>query len=435
VILLSLGASNTLEEIPEGGGSPTPVTVLDKERGDIRHTSPAFLPDGERFFFFVDSPRPQNKGIYLGRLGQKTSSLVSNGAAYAAFASPNTVLIMRGTDLYQQQFDLSASRLRSDPIRLAAGLSESWVQYPPFSVADDRTLTFVPRYVPAAKLVWYDRSGSARGSVSESINGGQPTLSPDGTHVIVNSGHEYSEIDLTRNVASRFPYTSRGVSGALYSPDGSRILYYSEDETGPSYYIRSRDESGRGRLVRRSNNPRAPTDWSPDGRYILGDDFPDPLHIDIWVTPVASDQQPFPLVQSDAAEMQGRFSPDGRWVAYTSTESGEFEVYVKSFGDRSKRPRQVSVGGGAGPMWSADGKELFYLSPDKMMMSVRVDLIGPDIRYGLPKPLFQTRVPNIANARNFYSVSKNPERPFLILNTVGDNQPPPIHVLIRPGDR
>jgi Tol biopolymer transport system component len=283
--------------------------------------------------------------------------------------------------------------------------------------------------------VWYDRSGSAQGSASENINGGQPTLSPDGTHVIVNSGHEYSEIDLTRNVASRFPYTSRGVSGALYSPDGSRILYYSEDETGPSYYIRSRDESGRGRLVRRSNNPRAPTDWSPDGRYILGDDFPDPLHIDIWVTPVASDQQPFPLVQSDAAEMQGRFSPDGRWVAYTSTESGEFEVYVKSFGDRSKRPRQVSVGGGAGPMWSADGKELFYLSPDKMMMSVRVDLIGPDIRYGLPKPLFQTRVPAIATDRNFYSVSKSRERPFLILNTVGDNQPPPIHVLIRPGDR
>jgi hypothetical protein len=137
VILLSLGESNTLDQIPEAGGSPTPATVLDKERGDMRHTSPAFLPDGDRFFFFVDSSKPQNKGIYLGRLGEKTSTLVSRDAAYAAFASPNTLLMMRGTDLYQQQFDVSSSRLQSDPIQLATGLSESWVQYPPFSIADD----------------------------------------------------------------------------------------------------------------------------------------------------------------------------------------------------------------------------------------------------------------------------------------------------------
>src|SRR5207249_1138098 len=197
-------------------------------------------------------------------------------------------------------------------------------------------------------------------------------------------------IELARNTPSRFTFDPANESAPVWSPDGSRIVFASNRDGVANMYQRLSNGTGNDEVLLKSTDPTGPYDWSPDGRFILFGELSPKTNGDLWLLPLFGDQKPAPFIQTEFTETQGRFSPDGRWVAYASNESGPYQVYVQSF-PTSGGKWQVSTGGGAQPLWRRDGKELFYLAPDRKLMAVEVSGAGPTFVPGAPKPLFEAR--------------------------------------------
>jgi Tol biopolymer transport system component len=213
----------------------------------------------------------------------------------------------------------------------------------------------------------------------------------------------------------------------VWSPDGSKILFDAVPEGVSNLYQKIATGAGSEELLLKSTSADFPLDWSADGRYILFGREDPKTKGDIWILPLGGDGKPFPFVNTEATEFTGKFSPDGRWIAYSSDESGKFEVYVQAFPATSGK-WQVSVGGGAAPSWSNDGKEIFYLGPDKKLMAVDVKTVGASLEQGIPKPLFATDVEQYT-LPNRYAVSKDGKR-FLVNNAVESTGAKPIAIVL-----
>jgi Tol biopolymer transport system component len=192
-------------------------------------------------------------------------------------------------------------------------------------------------------------------------------------------------IDLERGTRSRLTFGPTVDAGPVWSPDGARIAYWS-DRKGQPILVKSSSGTGGEEILFQSEDAKSPSSWSRDGRFLLFTRTLPKTKTDIWVLPLSGDRKPFPFLQSEFIDRNGQFSPDGRWVAYVSDESGRLEIYVVPFpGPGGKW--QVSPNGGSGPQWSADGRELFYISPDRELMTVEVKS-GAEFQVSSPKPLF-----------------------------------------------
>jgi Tol biopolymer transport system component len=225
--------------------------------------------------------------------------------------------------------------------------------------------------------------------------------------------------DLARSSTSRFAFGPVISASALWSPDGSRLVFRSLRRGLIEFFRRSAAGGGNdepvlpGEAYRTAQIPSLnliPTDWSPDGRIIIFSAPAPASGNDLWLLSLSGDERPAKFISSTAEEMHGNFSPDGHMVAYTSNESGKFDIYVETF-PRSDRRAKISTSGGYEPRWRADGGEIYYLSEDRKLMSVSVSA-GPS--FGLPKPLFQTRVaPGVTANRTHYVPSRDGRR-FLV---------------------
>ena len=193
-------------------------------------------------------------------------------------------------------------------------------------------------------------------------------------------------------------------------------------------YQKSASGAGKEELLLKTELPKFPTDWSADGRFIVYNVIDPKTKADVWVLPLFGDQKPFPLLQTEFNERIGRFSPDGRWIAYASDESGTNQIYVQSF-PTSGGKWQVSTNGGSFPAWRRDGKELFYVSPDKKMMAVEVKGEGATFERGVPKALFDVRVPSFNAAQARFAVTADGQK-FLVNNTIGETTSAPIAVVL-----
>jgi Tol biopolymer transport system component len=227
-------------------------------------------------------------------------------------------------------------------------------------------------------------------------------LSPDGEHAAAtryNSGTTLSVVwllDFSRDISTRFTFGSSASSAGVWSPEGSRIIFTSNRDGNYNLYEKPASGARDEELLLKSDEEKHPTSWSRDGRFLLYFSLDPKTKADLWILPLEGDKKPFPFLRTDFDERYGRFSPDGRWIAYVSDESGRNEIYVRSFSPDGTAPGvsgkwQISNDGGNLPRWRGDGRELYYLTSDRKLMAVEVTT-NPVFRAGIPKALFQTTV-------------------------------------------
>ena len=421
VILFRTG--RTFATVPATGG---PASAVLKLPGNW----PSFLPDGRHFIFHAAVDRAS--GVYVGSLGSQTTNLVLPGDFQAVFAPPDYLLFARDEGLVlAQHFDLTRLELTGTPFPVAEGV---WSFRPSNRLSVSATggvLAYINESLTNTELAWFDRSGRPIGTVgAPGPNQGQsPRIAPDGASVAIAHGSPRGEVWVTRlsDGTTRRLTVEPGAGVPIWSSDASRILFQwarGANESGVS--IQDARGGGPAKLV----GPMGGLvwDWSPDGqRIVFGKDRP----MDLWILPVGAGSDPVPFARSPFNKTQAQVSPDGRWIVYTSLDTGHDEVYVDSFPMAGNR-RQVSVGGGMQPRWRRDGSELFYLGPDQMLMAVPVTSKSGYFDAGRATPLFRTRlVPigsQIAGIGAMYDVAPDGQR-FLINGPPADPGPPMTVVL------
>ena len=444
VVLFGAGPTG-LWQVSEAGGSPSLVTKVDPSRREIQHAGPTFLPDGRRFLYHRASSIPENRGIYLGSLDatpeeQSATRLLAadSDPVYvpSSSSSGGSVMFLREGTLLVQAFD-GQSALTGDAIPIAEDVGNIG-SYGWFSVSATGHLAFRTGRTAATthELVWFDRQGRRVGQVGPRMDYGGVQLSPDGKRVITQrtdttyssavgsvQGARAWTAEIARGIFSRLNPGGNGTesSGAV-SPDG-RVAFSStlNGAVGDLYWMPANGVGAPEPLLLKSPTVKHPNDFSPDGRFLIFDDHTAQRQ-DLLILPMEApagggERTPIPFLATPADETFGQFSPDGKWIAYASDESGRREVYVQGFAPdpipaAAIGKWQISTAGGDKPRWQRDGREQYYIAPDRKMMAVPVKA-GPPFEPGMAVPLFDT------NVTGYFSYDVSADGRFL-LNTVGD---------------
>jgi Tol biopolymer transport system component len=289
--------------------------------------------------------------------------------------------------------------------------------------------------------VWLDRSGHPLGTLADTQAAGPPALSLDGNRVVVPRSGDIWMLDTTRSGRVRLTSNPENDSFPVWSADGESIAFQSYQKgVAGEIYRKSASALGPEELVLSTADVTHPMDWSPDGRFLLYRTQPQGSNTsqwNLWAVPVDGSSNPFPVVQTDFDERDGQFSPDGKWVAFESNETGRYEIYLQPFPGPGPKI-SVSVSGGAQVRWRRDGRELFYIALDGQLMSVPIQFedIGPPT-IGTAVPLFMTNVGGaIAQGvtRQQYAVSADGQR-FLMHTLVSDANASPITLILNWGPK
>lgn len=436
-----------LQKAPPAGGQPVPVTMLDKATGENGNTYPVFLPDGRHFLYTSDNDTAEKRGVYLGSLDSRNTVRLVDSRYKVEYVNPGYVLFIRGP-LLAQRLQLDPPALIGEPVVVADQLSvSSAANNAPFTASINGTILYRGGGSWAkTQLAWFDRAGRLLGKVGDVASDISVRLSPDGTRAAVatttgpafksGAGEEATNIwvvDLARGIRTRItfdPVTSD--ENPVWSPDG-RFLAFASHRNNFRAAIYKKSATGDGRdqplFPDLTTNPH-PEDWSPDGKVLLvhaNDEL-----LDIFTVSLAGGEVKLvPLVSSQADDLQAQFSPDGHWIAYTSSESGRNEVYVRPFpGGDGKW--QISSEGGSEPRWRGDGKEMFYMTADGTLMSVSVTA-GAAFTASPPVRLFKTATLPIPigswGGAPQYDVSKDGSK-FIINTQVTPPVPSSLYVIV-----
>ena len=440
LIIFARSSADRLYRLSANGGPISPVTTLDESRKELAHLWPYFLPDGRHFLYLARSSQRENTGIYVAALDSNERHLLCNADSSPAYAPPGFLIYLRDRTLMAQPLDVNKLQLSGDPFPIAEQVGSNPVTGRAFfSVSQTGVLTFFSSNAPNNQLTWFDRSGKQLSVIGERAADTSLRLSPDEKRLAVSRLDPQTGtadlwlIDLARNSPTRFTFGPANATVPVWSPDGSRIAFASNRTGTPNIYQKLSNGAGNDEVVFNSEQPASPVDWSPDGKFLLLSVNLPKTGFDIWDLPLDGTQKPAPFIQTEFSEFQARFSPDGRWVAYTSNESGPFQVYIQSF-PVSGGKWQVSTGGGAQPEWRRDGKELFYLAPDRKLMAVDVKGAGPNFTAGVPKALFEARTRPIFPGNpgaSYYAVTGDGQR-FIVDALAGeaDSTPVPLTVVL-----
>jgi hypothetical protein len=433
VIVFVPSTLGPLYRVPASGGDPIAITRMDPPR-QSHHLFPQFLPDGRHVLYFSwDDP-----GIYFASFDSPETRRLLVAESPGIYASPGYLLFMRQGVLVAQRFDLALGNLAGYPSPLADSVAwDPTFLIGGFSSSETGILVYRTGGTNRRRLAWFDRSGREIGELlpPEENSPQDLQLSPDGHRVALSRTVQGNQalwlIDASKGVPSRLTFDADFDHCPVWSPDGSRISFYSarKDRRG-GIYQKVSSGAGNDELLLESSLEKDPNSWSPDGRFLLysqGD--PKRITSDLWVLPLFGERKPIQFSNTSFSEMWGQFSPDGRWVAYHSNESGIYEVYVQPFpGPGGKW--QVSTGGGIEARWRSDGRELFYIALDGKLMAVPIQSSGQTPQAGAPVALFQTR---IVGGGSFplpqqYAVAPNGQR-FLINITADESIASPITIV------
>ena len=414
VILFETMAHPEIYSVAARGGKPTPVTSLNASDHEMHHSAPQFLPDGRHFIFFVQSERPENSGIYIGSLDSKSTQRLTNADAngvYTQVKGSYYLLYARDTNLMGQAFDVTRRELSGTPFvvvpRLLIGLGGGHPRAA-VSVSQNGVLAYRTRVdTGLSDLAWFDRGGKRLESVGESEQYSNPALSPDGKRLVVSRldpqvrTRDLWLCDLASGAFTRFTFDPADETNAVWSPDGSRIAFDALHDGVIDIYEKEVAGGSEAKLLLHSNENKYIHGWSPDGKLLLFRIGPI-----TWALPASGSGK---LLGPYAME-NPRISPNGRWVAYTSNQSGRSEVYVQNF-PLAEGKWQISTTGGMEPSWRDDGKELYYASGDNLYaMQVKTD--SRVFEPGAVKPLFAVRLEK-TERRSRYEPASNGRR-FLV---------------------
>ena len=428
-ILFAPNATGPLFRVPAAGGQAIAATHLEKGQND--HRAPFILPDGLHFLYYARGT-PQARGVYVARLDGSESKRLVDADAAAVYVSGHLLFVRQG-DLFAQPFDAPRLALDGAPFRVAAGVAvNQGVSLASLSASASGALAYVTGGTRRTRFTWMDRSGKPIDQVGpEHTPIGNPALSPDGLQIafsrVVEGNWDIWVMGLG-GALSRFTSDPALDFNPLWSSDGRRIFFQSTRGGAPDIYSRSVNAGTLEQVLLKSSLPKSPSDVSADGRVLLYN-VSTGTSTQIWYLPLAGDSTPRPFVQTTFDERDGQFSPDGKWVAYQSNESGHYEIYVQPFPGPGERI-PVSSGGGQQVRWGRKGPELFYVAADRRLTVVPVTFsVNGMIRIGRPAPLFPTGFDATLLLRQQYVVSADGQR-FLMNNLTDAVDPHSMTVIL-----
>jgi len=418
--------------VSSDGGKATKLTLADSGAADTVRAWPEFLPDGTHFLYVKGVFRGaiDDRRVCIGRLGSQDATCLMQTDSRVEYVPPGRLLFVRKGTLLAQPFDAEERRVSGQPSAVADRIAAVGpTGSGDFAASADGRLLVYRHGVPASRLVWMDRSGRQVGSIGEPGHFGLVRISPDGERLVTDvenpetGGHDLWLYDLSTGIGSRLTVDPVAASWPAWSPDGGRIAFGSGRSGPPDLYVKDLGGALAEKLLLAAPGLQAPSDWTRDGRFIAYVDY-SPSRKDqsqIWLLPMTGEPRPVRLDDSPFSEYKPRFSPDSRFVAFVSEESGRAEVYVAAI--HGGRKQRVSPAGGSLPCWSADGKELFFQAADNVLMAVPVRL-GQDVHLSAPRPLFSLPAfPPFPLAAD-YDVSRDGQRFLINLGTEHASQPP-----------
>jgi eukaryotic-like serine/threonine-protein kinase len=425
IIIFADRPDSPILQVPASGGTPKPATKLNQSLGEVTHRWPFFLPDGRRFLYLVRITM-KNQAIYAGSLDSSETKLVMSSNSKVAYSPPGYLLYTRESRLMAQSFDLKTLEVKGEPIPILKEIVPSPTGQASFSPSDNGMLAYWSSNLSEVQLNWLDRDGRNLGAAGQTVYTGDFRyfrISPDGSRVVWTRADpdvltpDVWVTDFARNVSTRLTSNPAFDQYPIWEPDGKSIAFGRDIQMKePNLFLIPSSGAG-GEEVMIKDAP-IPTDWSSDGKYILG--IRTGKRTDLWITPLSGDQKSYPFLETEFDEAQGAFSPNRKWIAYISDEAGDYDVYVQSFPPSGKKWR-ISADGGAQPRWRGDGKELFYLSRDRKIMAVEVSEQREDFVAGVPRALFKTPMSSPAYPIGAdYDVMADGQQ-FLVSSSVNQN--------------
>lgn len=443
VIIYAPDAGGPLWRVNADGSGAAALTDKVYLSPESSHRWPEFLPDGEHFLFwsgsFETGPATLKDGIYFSSLVAREKKLVQPTEANANYANGHLYYLDERKSLISVAFDPGKGKITGGPQVISDRASyEPSVSYSAFAAGGDGTVVYSPGAgaIVLSALVWYARSGQELGRIGAPGLIANPSIAPDGNRVVVDiadlrtSNVDIWIEDLSHNAASRFTFDPTEEATAIWSRDGRTIAYRYNGVNAGIVTIKKASglEAARGVYTTRPQDDILPNSWTLDDKAVLCTYEPASGGSDLVLVDVASGKMT-PILAGQASRTNGMISPDGKWLAYASNESGEWQVYVTTFpGAQGKW--QVSPGGGTEPRWRGDGKEIFYVDPKGMLMAVTVNTDGT-FTTGAGSPLLQLhgRAP-ISNTDLYtYDVSKDGKR-FLVNRYVKPDHVEPLTVVL-----
>ncbi len=435
-ILFAPAGVGPLMKVSSAGGPPSQASSLDGGYGESNHRFPHFLPDGLHYLFTAvtgpagAAPRPSL--IKIGSLANEQSTALMAQESSAAYALGHLFFQREGT-LMAQPFDAASRTFAGDPFPAVEQVGTEGSRYASFSMSPGGTLAHARGGALGGQLTWRDRTGKIVGTVGDVALYSNVALSPDEKRLVVSlttgspQNRDIWTIDVARNVLSRLTFDPGDDNGGIWSPDGSRIVFNSMRAGVVALRTVTAGATGGDEVVFRAERPvpHFPTDWSRDGRHIAFVEGAPPT-TDIWVLPMFGDRKPIAFANTAFVEDSPSFSPDGRWLAYSSNESGALQVYVQPF-PPTGRKHLVSQNGGGQPLWRADGRELYFLAPDGTLSAVAVTT-GAQFESGIPARLFDAPVATNFAGRRQYAVTGDGKR-FLFIAPPASAESTPITVV------
>jgi Tol biopolymer transport system component len=408
-IVLPTDQYGGISAVSEAGGVLKQITKLDTARGEQTHRWPFFLPDGNHFLYLARTTAAGSGGeldaICVASLDGKMNKRLLAGVSNAAFASGH-LLYMRENSLMAHPFDPETFELKGDPFPISESVQfNQRFSIATFSVSHAGVLVHrvsTASFVP--ELVLVDPKGKTIASFGQPEIFVSARLSKDSRKIAMDlydikvRNSDVWLYEIGRGVNTRFTFDPAVDWYPIWSPDGSQIVFSSNRKGHYDLYGKIPTGAANEEIIVESGEDKSPTDWSPDGKFVLFHSSHPKTKSDIWAVPMTGDRKPIPFLQTDYSESNAKFSPDMKWIAYQSDESGPNQIYVRPFpGPGAKW--QVSTSGGTRPSWHRNGKEIFFLNGGKIM-SAEVNGSGSTFEPGKVKLHFDPLSVGAINVRD-----------------------------------
>jgi eukaryotic-like serine/threonine-protein kinase len=436
VIVFASSARGALSKVSDQGGNPTLLTKLEEPQ-HTTHRWPYFLPDGNHFLYLAANHNQQSEGaaIYYSALDGSVNKLLLHTKGNAVFANEH-VLFVNGTELLARRFDVKQGAFAGEAVSLAADvLYDPGVWRGMFTASQAALLAYQPSGTASdrSELEWVDRSGKLVQQVGEKHSQTAVRVSSSGHWAMIiessaiegkvlqaRTGADLWLLNTTNGEHRRLTF-SGDVSSPVCSPDESWVAYTRESQ---GIYRRMVSGAGNEEVLLHAKDPVIASTWSPDTKYLVFERYTGAANTarDLWLLPIEGDRKPRPLLQTNGDQSEARVSPDGRWIAYTSDESGRTEVYLSPFPSMGAK-RQISLAGGNFARWRGDSREIFYLSPDYTIQAAQVQLAGDHFDVTGVTPLFRADLRSILQSAA-YDVAPDGQR--FLLNSPGEEQAKPV---------
>ena len=444
-VILFAETWGVLYRVPSSGGTPEAVTTLDRSRVELSHRWPYFLPNGHHFFYFAGNfsgGSAESESIYLGNLESRESKLLFHARSNAIY-TPGYIVFVRDRTLMAQPFDERRLEIRGQPFPIAEQVQyDELVWRGVFSSSFNGVLAYQGGNTGAnSRLVVVDRTGKELKTIGTPGDFISQRISPNGQELAVSvldasvRNYKIWLYDLSKDKQTRLTFGPSRTSFPVWPPDG-RSVGFASNQTGVYQMVEKRsDGTGIEEPILETGISKYPTSWSADGRFIAYNTFsPGKYATELWIVPRFGDRKPYAFLSGNFDVGQGQFSPDGRWMAYSSNETGRSEVYVTPFPAGGSK-WQVSTAGGTIPRWRRDGKELFFLAGDSELMGADVDGRGSSFQVAAVRPLFHVLLKtgiarmDVTPTSDQISYDAGPDGKWFVVNSPPLGSPPPITLI------